>query len=323
VLAAAGVPGDMRFIAGDLGGGGAHDLAGADGASCTGVVTAQQVPPTVEIMIVQQLGANMAGGITAMDMSTLFNVDVSGLEKVLAPLGNVSFGLMHFPDLRNADLGCPAADGVVDIAPAPANAAHISATLASFVPNGMSFGSPAVLQASSYLVSRPASARFLIVVTDGIIIGCDSTCNCGDDTTTFTSYISDAAHSGTPVFVLGAAGDTTEAQYMTNFANAGLMANTTPGEPAYYVPSDPGALSGAITAAVARAVSCSYTLPSLPSDPSAVSVASDGTTFKRDTTHSDGWDFGADDQTIVVYGSSCTLLRARANTHVDVTVGGC
>ena len=43
-------------------------------------------------------------------------------------------------------------------------------------------------------------------------------------------------------------------------------------------------------------VSCSYALQTAPANPALVDIQEDGMTIPRDTTHTNGWDFGPGDQ---------------------------
>ena len=69
--------------------------------------------------------------------------------------------------------------------------------------------------------------------------------------------------------------------------------------------------------------SCTFALAEVPPVPDNVGVYSDPGQMKiaRDTTHANGWDYGAGMRSIELFGAACDNVKSKATTQIQAIYG--
>jgi hypothetical protein len=277
-----------------------------------------------EALLVQDRSTAMAEPLASG--SSKWAATAAGLGTAVAS-GTVAWGMMLFPKV-GADGDCcemPTSDVApeVEVAPTVAPAALL-ATFAETPATGV--GRPlarAIVQAANYLSARTTSAAKYLVLVAGGEPTCSSDGLCSGASTADFARTKDAVtHAGSllgiPVAV-AAVGLTSTSnslqpgpiqQLFGEMAKLGGMANTAPGQPAYYAASSADELAAGLAAIVAQMKSCSFALP-VPYDWRAeAQVTLSDVRLAQDPTHQDGWDFADAGTSIVLYGKACAAARA-------------
>ena len=294
------------------------------------------LPP--EVMIVLDRSGSMS---TALGATTRWGAVGDAVKQVVSALqGNIAWGLDVFP----TDNDCGTSSNV-DVAVGTNNAAAIGAKIDSYQPGGSTPTAAAVAAAAAEMAARTTpNPKYLLLSTDGepncsplqFTCGClvgsvNSAGQCcvgplcygpcvqvpvTDDIAAATAAVTDAAGKGIHTFVVGVAADSTDGAALDKLATAGLEPRTT--SPKYYAVGSQTDLVNAVNTIAGEIVSWSFALGSPPpTDLSLVDVNLNGAQVSRDTTHSNGWDFGANNASIVFFGAACTSLQASSTTAVQ------
>jgi hypothetical protein len=241
--------------------------------------------------------------------------------------------MMLFPKV-GADGDCcqmPTSDvapGVeVEVAPGVGSAALL-AILADASPSGV--GRPlarAIVQAANYLSARTTSTAKYVVLVAGGEPTCSSDGLCSGASTADFARTKDAVtHAasllGIPVAVaaVGLASTSNSLQpgptqqLFADLAKLGGMANTTPGQPAYYAAGSADELTTVLAAIVAQLKSCSFALTEPYDGHAEAQVSLSNVRLAQDPTHQDGWDFADAGTSIVLYGKACAAARSALAT---------
>jgi hypothetical protein len=236
---------------------------------------------------------------------------VHGLNSVLSvPSGSVNWGLEVF----NSDGSCGVDPPEVPVAPGAA--AAVQAYIAGIVPSGSTPTRLAIDTAVTYLKTlTDPNAKSILLATDG-----EPTCQ-PDGGTEATEMqrtqdaVTAAFKAGFKVYVIGLGPETVN---LSALAYAG-------GTYDYYSVLTPDSLTGALSAIVGSATSCTFGLGRAPPDPSNVVVEFNSDTrlrVPRDTSHSNGWDYTSpDDTTIALYGSWCDGVTRGDYTSAQMIMG--
>jgi hypothetical protein len=165
--------------------------------------------------------------------------------------------------------------------------------------------------------------RFILLATDGLP-NCapGNSDTAADDSAGAVMAVTDAANMGIPTFVVGMAtagmgmADTT----LSNMANAGGFPRG--GSPSYYSVNNADEFVQVLMTLVGVAATCTFSVPDPPNDDtdrSHIGVVVNGTELKRDTTHTNGWDYTSAGMTAVqLYGSACTGIMNGSITDVKI-----
>ena len=289
--------------------------------------TAKLYPRPAEVLLVLDRSVSMADTIAA-DGTSKWNTAVAAVESaVLASQDATAWGMMLFPK-PDGDSSCcqmPANDlsPVVEAAPAPQATPTISAVLAQSAPAGI--GTPiarALIQAANYLVARATStSKYIVLATSGEpTCASDGLCD-GASSPDYARSKETVAHVasvlGIPVAVTGIALPPTNnalqpsgrLQIFTDLANLGGMPNTTPGQPAYYAAGNTAELVAALGTLSSRMTSCSFALPGSVAWPDNVAVLLSETRIAQDTSRQEGWNYGDNGASVVLYGKPCDDAR--------------
>jgi len=294
------------------------------------VQTTTLYPRPAEVLLALDRSTAMAPLIASAGTSK-WAATIAGVESaVLASQDATAWGLMLFPKSTGDSTCCqmPADDlsPTVEVAPTAQSAPSISAVLAQDSPAGV--GTPtarALIQAANYLAARSTStSKYLILATggeptcasDGLCSGAAST----DYARTKDAVTHVASVLDIPVAVVAVALPTASNSYQpsvllqlfTDLANLGGMPNTTPGQRAFYAIASASDLATALGTLNAQMTSCSFALRDPIVWPDDVAVLLSENRIARDTSRQDGWDYGDNGTSIVLYGKPCDDARSLA-----------
>src|SRR5262249_34777555 len=178
------------------------------------------------------------------------------------------------------------------------------------------------LQAGAYLAGiNDGNSKYIVLATDG-----QPNCKVGasnmldSDEIAAEQAVTTVAGMGIHTFVIGIATDSTASGVLDQMAQNGLEPRS--GGPPYYSPANNQAeFLAAMNTISGQVVSCTFPLQTVPPDPNLVTVQADGVDVPRDTTHTDGWDFGPGMTSIIFYGSYCPRLRGGMIRNVQAIFG--
>ena len=295
------------------------------------------LPP--EVMIVLDRSASMT---TSFDSGTRWSKVTAAVKQVVTGLqGQIGWGLTVFP--HDNDCGTSAS---VDVQIASMNATAISSQISSYSPDGNTPTADAINKAAAYMASRTtANPKYLLLSTDGEpncgTIGTTCTCPFGgspdangqchvsgvpvgaclnvptdDGASKAEAALGAAAAQGIHTFVIGVASDSSDASELDTLAVDG--AEPRAGSPKYYAVGSEADLVTAVNTIASQIISCSFgvTTPP-PSDLSLVTIKVNGSDLARDTTHTNGWDFGTNQTSLNFYGAACATLQASSSASVQ------
>jgi len=244
----------------------------------------------------------------------------AGVEEVITQTsGTVNWGLKLF----GSD-GCGVTPDV-EIPIASNNAGAVNAAIEAAEPDSSTPTRQAVNVGVEYMRTlTDPNPKFLLLATDGQPTCLDLTSGGGPgtDDPMAVEAVTAAAAAGFPTFVVGiaTAGSTNADTVLRNMAREGGQARLE--DPPYYPVSTRDQLVTALGAITKAAASCTLSLATAPPDPANVGVRVQGDNrIPRDTTHTDGWDYGAGMQSIILYGSYCDSVTAGTYTDVRALFG--
>jgi hypothetical protein len=241
----------------------------------------------------------------------------------------VGLGFFSLSSTGLCDTATAYSTPAIPIAVLPGNALAVSNSIAATMPIGNTPTSPAlqgaVLYAQKYVKDTPARYAAIVLVTDGLPNGCNSTLAA-------TSAVAQAAFAATPsikTYVVG----------LGATANLDQIALVGSGGESHYIPAA-GDIAGVVTDAlgkVAHASNCAYTIPT-GVDPNLVNVEIDTgamvTRIGRVVDASDGgpacpaqggWyydrDSSANPTRIVLCRSSCDVVERSPDASAPPMTG--
>jgi hypothetical protein len=89
----------------------------------------------------------------------------------------------------------------------------------------------------------------------------------------------------------------------------------------YYPVSSRDELVAALESITGQIASCTFPLQPPPPMPDNVAVEIDGRRVQRDPTQMNGWNYGPDNRTVVLFGAVCEDLKAGAAKNVQILYG--
>jgi hypothetical protein len=274
----------------------------------------QRVPP--DLLIVQDKSGSMMESPTGGGASKWTQVT----NAVSTSLGTsqarqARWGLAFFP--TDSACGSPTTPAVA-VGAGTQNQIQLAFAITS--PEG---GTPtqATLRAMlTYLMSlQDQSPRFFVLATDGGP-NCAGPLDTDDDTAGTVQAITDAKNMGVSTFVIGISSDAMTDSALNQMAMAGGEARPS-GPPYYYAVANQQDFVNAIANITGTVVSCTFPLATRPPDVDLVTITAGGVTVPRDPAHMNGWDFGANDMSITLYGSSCAQIRNGTQSNVRAVFG--
>ncbi len=263
-------------------------------------------------------GGPTNGGVDPMDK---WNLAVQALNSVvMSTQGQALWGLEVFPSDDNCGTSSTLAVNVEKNA-----ASDVSTALAGINDPYIDGGSTPTPEAINSAVTalqaiNDGNPKYILLATDG-----EPSCDASDDTVKGTVAASVAAtKAGIGMFVLGLSQVKSDITALESIA-AGVVYTTktqpTTPPPNYFPVANQAQLSTSLESITGSIISCTLQLNSAPPNPSYVSVTEGGKGVPQDTTHTNGWDFGAGDTTIQLYGTYCTNLQNATITDVSATFG--
>jgi len=315
----------MSGDAGPMGGGGSGaggtgsgNLGPGPDAPVCGMTTfgLDKIPPDLLVVLDKSGSMNQAVGTQQTskwdDMTAAINQVVGQTETT------IRWGLKYFPN----DEVCTVTDGT-SVPIAAMNAAMIGTSIQATTAAGRTPTRVAVQSGASYLASlAEPNPKYILLATDGQP-------NCLDpgagmstpDEAGSIQAVAAAAAMGIPTFVIGIAttGDVADLT-LSQMATAGMRPRT--GDPKYYPVSNKDDLVATLTMIGGQIASCTFGLGSRPPDPTNIAVTADGARIMKDSSHSNGWDYGTGQTSIQLFGTWCD--KAKAGTIKDVkAIFGC
>jgi hypothetical protein len=163
------------------------------------------------------------------------------------------------------------------------------------------------------------NARYLVLATDGEPNCADGMTNELVDPDGAVMAVGDAAKAGYKTFVIGIATTMSTAHMTLNLmADAGGAPRT--GDPRYYPVSSRQDLIAALSQITGKVADCVFPLDKVPVTPDAVAVDIDGMRVQRDPAKMEGWNYGAANKTIEVYGAACEKIK-KGTSDVKIIFG--
>ena len=239
-------------------------------------------------------------------------------ETVMKTASMVQWGLKVFPGQNF--IACNVPDGV-EVPPAIDNYAKIDTAIAMTTPTGTGTPTRYVVQKAVAYFQATASinARYLVLATDGEPNCADGMTNELVDPDGAVMAVADAAKAGYKTFVIGIA-TTMSAAHMTlnRMADAGGAPRM--GDARYYPVASRADLIAALSQITGKVADCVFPLDKQPMSPNAVAVDVDGMRLARDPAKMNGWDYGAANKTIEVYGPACEQIK-KGTSDVKIIFG--
>lgn len=289
------------------------------GSAC-GAIEAkiENVPPN--LLVVLDRSCSMTDAVAG---SNKWKIAVAALNQMTtAYKGQIRFGLTLFPDKVSPNC----AQDQIPIPVGPDKEMEIQTLLTAALkasdplfPDGPCVTNidTAMQQAQTEpAFTDPTRKSFALLLTDGKQSSCTAA---GGDAGTL-KIITDLATAGVSTFVLGF-GNGVDVNQMNQFAEAGGVP-AMGGANKFYDAADQASLDAALTTIAQQTLSCSYTLDTVPKDPSAIYVFFENVTkVARDATHMDGWDYDPATNQVTFYGPSCDSLKSGTVKDVDIVLG--
>jgi Mg-chelatase subunit ChlD len=264
-----------------------------------------------EMLLILDRSGSMRDPPTPLGLASKWDETVPALrETVEKTQAQVQWGLKLFPGEFPV---CSVPDGV-EVPPAINNFAKLDMAIMATTPTGN--GTPtryAVQKAVAYFKSTASiNSRYLVLATDGEPNCADGMTNQLVDPDGAVEAIRMAAMEGYKTYVVGIA---------TTFGNAGatldLMADAggtartvQAGMPRYYPVASKQDLISTLSVITGKVADCVFPLDQQPPSPSDVAVDLDGMRLARDISKMSGWDYGAANKSIEVYGAACEKIKA-------------
>jgi hypothetical protein len=244
-------------------------------------------------------------------------------ETIMKTASLVQWGIKLFP-AKPDFVGCVVNDGV-EVPSKIDNFAAIDAAITATTPTGT--GTPtryAVQKAVAYLQANASTnARYLVLATDGEPNCADGVTNDLVDPDGSVMAVSAAATAGYKTFVIGIATAASDAHMTLNkLADAGGAPRTgmAATDAHYYPVASKQELVSALSQITGKVADCVFPLDKLPPTPDAVAVDIDGMRIMRDPAKMNGWDYGAANKTIEVYGAVCEQIK-KGTSDVKIIFG--
>jgi hypothetical protein len=245
---------------------------------------------------------------------------VGALDAVIdSTEGGVAWGLKLYP---HGDT-CAVPEGLT-VPVALANHAAIVAAMRSspaLEGSGSTPAQDALRKAGMALRNRQsAGSKYLLLATDGL-----ATCRPGGgaadgDRDGVLAAVDELRASGIPVFVLGIAIEGSEAHASLNeIALRGGRARADATR--YYRVGSRVDLLAALEAITGQIYACTLRLDQAPPVPDNITIELDGRRLWRDPEHRDGWDYGDDTRSVLLFGPACAQLEQAAARKVQVLFG--
>jgi hypothetical protein len=106
---------------------------------------------------------------------------------------------------------------------------------------------------------------------------------------------------------------------LNQMADKGGRART--GATKYYPVASRDELVTALETITGQIASCTFPLTPIPPVPENVAVEIDGQRIAHDTTQMNGWNYGPQNKSLILYGAICDSLKAGTAKNVQILYG--
>jgi hypothetical protein len=280
----------------------------------------ERLPPEM-VVVLDRSGSmveNKAAGPACLTRTcgTRWQEVVSALKATLEKTeALVRWGLKLYPD----DDWCAVHDGL-NVPVADKNAAAILSRIAARPPVAEKTHTPTregVRKAFAAIKAMTTpNPKYMLLATDGepnCMPGADGS----NDAVASIQAVGDTAMGGVPVFVVGVAtaprpGSKPEKAHLTltDMAMQGGRPREATADARYYSVGTSEELVNALSQIAGEIASCTFSLGAPPPVPNNVAVRLDGTKVPRDTSRTNGWDYGPDMKSIQIFGEYCKQVQA-------------
>jgi hypothetical protein len=297
-----------------------------DGANCGATsVGLQNVPP--DLLIVQDKSGSMANDVMDMSCRNAGAACVSKWSQVVPAINmvvsatdtTIRWGLKFFANDNQCGVNMGATVPI-----GPNNGAAIMAALGMTNPGGSTPTRLAVTSGADYLMTlMDPNPKYMLLATDG-----EPNCAPGaarqsnDDAAGAVAAVMAAATAGIPTFVVGVGNVAPAVATLNMLADAGGKPQA--GATHYYPVASTADLVTVLGTIGDMIASCSFGLGQPPPVPNNVGVYGNGQAsmkIPQDTTHMNGWDYGAGMTSIVLYGSACDKVKNKTYQTVQAIYG--
>jgi hypothetical protein len=272
-----------------------------------------------EMLLVLDRSGSMRDPPTFMGLTSKWDETVPALhETVMKTAGQVQWGLKLFP---GDFIVCNVADGV-EVPPAIDNYPKVGAAIMGTTPTGN--GTPtryAIQKAIAYFQSTASiNSRYIVLATDGEPNCADGMTNSLEDADGAVEAVRMANMAGYKTYVVGIATNFgTASATLDRLADAGGTARM--GMPRYYPVASKQDLISTLSVITGKVADCVFPLDQMPPSPNDVAVDVDGARLGRDMNKMSGWDYGAGNKSIEIYGAACEKIKA--GTSAVKIIFGC
>jgi hypothetical protein len=272
---------------------------------------------TPQLMLVLDRSGSMNLDATPFSHNTRWEETTAAVQDVLVQTkGTVSWGLKTFPTITGCDV-LPQVE-----VPINDDAQPVADAVASGMPAQSGAGTPtsaAIAAAAGYLKNLATpNPKYIVLATDGL-----PTCPQSDHALAVQNtldQLSAAAGAGFPSFVIGISTADTDAELVLGqMAMAGGRPRT--GMPAYYPVGDRQSLVSALGQITRSVETCTFPLDRQAPSPDDVAVNVDGMRIMRDTTRTNGWDYGPGNRVVNLYGAACDKVKSGSVLSLEIIFG--
>jgi hypothetical protein len=318
---------------------GGADSTGADRNCGEKSKTATKVPPEILILLDRSgsMNEDINGGTcndggfgvgASCGATSKWALMVPAINQVVMETeADVDWGLKFFPD--STTNSCNVSTTAAVPVGAGSAGAIASAVMASTSANGGVMtgynNTPtrsAMVGATTYLQSvTTTNPKFILLATDGVPT-CSAIGAGGMDDAASEAAVAAANTAGFKTFVVGIATGGSADLTLSRLANAGGLPRQ--GTPSYYSVSSAADLAAAVRTFISAANTCTFQVGPAPTDDGTtdvnrILVYGDGVEIKRDTTHTNGYDYtDSAHQSIEVHGPLCDQIKSGAIKEVSV-----
>jgi hypothetical protein len=245
---------------------------------------------------------------------------VAAIDPVIkATQAEVAWGLKLYPLTETC--------GVPDGATTPVATGNYEAIMTAIkgadpaVGNGGSTPTRLAVDKAVAFIKGTAStnSKYLVVATDGQP-NCAGGRNGNDDAPATIAAVAAAAAAGIPSFIVGVATAGSDAHDTLNqMADKGGRPRTDASK--YYPVASRDELVSALQTITGQIASCTFPLSPPPPVPENVAVEIDGQRVTHDVSQGNGWNYGPQNKSLILYGAVCDSLKAGTAKNVQILYG--
>jgi hypothetical protein len=276
----------------------------------------ERLPP--ELMLVLDRSSSMLAAVPGSTNNRWVETTTAIRDILTQTEGKIFWGLKNFP----TPAGCMVLPNVE--VPVGMSGTPVANNIAMTMPNSPAFpGTPTSLAidiSTTYMRTLTSkNPKYLVLATDGEP-SCPQGAGQAEVEAMTIGSITGAKAAGFDTFVVGIATAGTNADKVLNdMATAGGRPRAA--MPLYYPVANRKDLVDALTQITQVVASCTFNLDKDPPSPNDVAVNLDGRRIMRDPGQTEGWNYGAGNRSIILYGSVCEMLKMGKVNDVEIIFG--